>query len=252
MIVLGIDTATEMVSVAVVDGEDVLGAGEARSQRRHAEDLTPMIDFVMKRAGLEFSDVDAVAVDVGPGLFTGMRVGIAAAQSLAHVLSVPLVGVDGLEALVRAAAAAPDVELVVPTIDARRNEVAWVIHRVRDDGSTQRVSDPAVGRLDDLLLALRDRSQSCLLVGEYALLHRDEISAALGPQAWSVGFGDPAHGHPHAKHVAWLAHSRLVRAASYLDLDEASLGEATSAPRVAALYLRQADAEINWATRSRT
>lgn len=69
-----------MVSVALVDGQELLGASEARSERRHAEDLTPMIDFVMKRAGFEFADVDAIAVDVGPGLFTGMRVGIAAAQ----------------------------------------------------------------------------------------------------------------------------------------------------------------------------
>ncbi|MGA1030875.1 MAG: tRNA (adenosine(37)-N6)-threonylcarbamoyltransferase complex dimerization subunit type 1 TsaB, partial [Ilumatobacteraceae bacterium] len=75
MIVLGIDTATTMVSVAVVDGATVLASSELRSDRRHAEDLTPMIDFVVKRAGLSFADLGAVAVDVGPGLFTGMRVG---------------------------------------------------------------------------------------------------------------------------------------------------------------------------------
>ena len=250
MIVLAVDTATEMVSVALVDGDELLGASEARSERRHAEDLTPMIDFVMKRAGLDFADVDAIAVDVGPGLFTGMRVGIAAAQSLAHVLSVPLVAVDALEAMVNATNAVTSVELVVPTIDARRNEVAWALHRVRDDGSTQRVMAPTVGARDDLLLALRDRAQSCLMVGEYALTHREAVIAELGPQSWTVAFGDSIVAYPHAKHVAWLAHARLVREASYLD-DEVVADDVASAPRVAAMYLREADAEINWVTRSR-
>ena len=157
MIVLGIDAATETVSVALIDGTDVIGASETRSERRHAEDLTPMIEFVVSRASLDLRDIDAVAVDVGPGLFTGMRVGIAAAQALAHVLEVPLVGIDGLDALTAAANPSTDYELVVPTIDARRKEVAWAMHRVRDDGSTVRVSDPTVGSLDDLVLALRDR-----------------------------------------------------------------------------------------------
>lgn len=81
MIVLGIDTATESVSVAVVDGDEVLAASESRSERRHAEDLTPMIDFVVRGSGVLLSEIDAIAVDVGPGLFTGMRVGIASAQA---------------------------------------------------------------------------------------------------------------------------------------------------------------------------
>jgi len=245
MIVLAIDTATEMVSVAVVNGDELLAASESASNRRHAEDLTPMIEFVVRRAGLSLSDVEAVAVDVGPGLFTGMRVGIAAAQALAHVLAVPLVGIDGLEALVVATTGAVgDHELIAPTIDARRREVAWAFHRVRDDGSAVRVGEPCVGPLEDLLLAVRDRAQSTLFVGDYALKHKDHIIDALGPQAWSVSFGATTTAHPHAKHVAALAHARLLRE----ELAE-SLADG-AAPSVPALYLREADAEINWPTRS--
>ncbi|MGA1257580.1 MAG: tRNA (adenosine(37)-N6)-threonylcarbamoyltransferase complex dimerization subunit type 1 TsaB, partial [Ilumatobacteraceae bacterium] len=166
MIVLGIDTATTMVSVAVVDGATVLASSELRSDRRHAEDLTPMIDFVVKRAGLSFADLDAVAVDVGPGLFTGMRVGIASAQALAFALSIPLVGVDGLEALVAAipGAVAEQAEVIVPTIDARRREVAWAMH----SNVSGRVLAPRVGGLDALLAGVRERGQHCLLVGDFA------------------------------------------------------------------------------------
>ena len=254
MIVLGIDTATEVVSVAVIDGGVVLAASELRSERRHAEDLTPMMDFVVKRAGLTFADLDAIAVDVGPGLFTGMRVGIASAQALAHVLSLPLVGVDGLAAMAAAVApaAAARVDIIVPTIDARRREVAWAAYKVgssaHDAGlegvtSTQ-VDAPRVGSLDELVIALRERAQNCMLVGDFAARHRTAIEDALGPQSWSVLFGDDALYWPHAKHIALIAHDRLMQSDAF-DATERSV-----TPTVAAMYLREADAEINWVTRS--
>ncbi|MFZ8965862.1 MAG: tRNA (adenosine(37)-N6)-threonylcarbamoyltransferase complex dimerization subunit type 1 TsaB [Ilumatobacteraceae bacterium] len=238
MIVLGIDTATTMVSVAVVDGATVLASSELRSDRRHAEDLTPMIDFVVKRAGLSFADLDAVAVDVGPGLFTGMRVGIASAQALAFALSIPLVGVDGLEALVAAIpeAVAKQAEVIVPTIDARRREVAWAMH----SNVSGRVLAPRVGGLDDLLAGVRERGQHCLFVGDFARRHRDDIVAGLGPHSWNVSFGDETLDWPIARHVAFIGHERAL----HLD------GGARRAPRAEALYLREADAEINWTTRS--
>lgn len=267
MIVLGIDTATESVSVAVVDGDEVLAASESRSERRHAEDLTPMIDFVVRGSGVLLSEIDAIAVDVGPGLFTGMRVGIASAQALAHVLSVPLVGVDSLEALV---AAAPDFsgDLVVPTIDARRRQVAWALHRVDESRAgtmPRRVTRPVVGPLDDLIAALRERSQSCVFVGDFAQRHREDIAEALGIVPWKyeisganggagTGVGG-AGGFPHARHVAQIAHRRLIGGdpAHQVDGDSAHLvgdDSAQLAPSVAAMYLREADAEINWTTRA--
>jgi len=160
-------------------------------------------------------------------------------------LAVPLVGIDGLEALVAATTGAVgDHELIAPTIDARRREVAWALHRMRDDGTTVRVGEPCVGPLEDLLLAVRDRAQSTLFVGDYALKHKDHIIDALGPQAWSVSFGATTTAHPHAKHVAALAHARLLRE----ELAE-SLADG-AAPSVPAMYLREADAEINWPIRS--
>ncbi len=241
MIVLAIDTATELVSVAVADGREVLATSESRSARRHAEDLTPMVQFVVQRAALTLADIEAVAVNVGPGLFTGMRVGIAAAQAFAQVLGVRLVGVDGLSALVSAvpAASLADCEIVVPTIDARRNEVAWSMHRVRDDGATSIVQPPRVGTLDDLVLAVRERAQHCGFVGEFARRRSDEIREAVGPQAWNVTFSDESLDFPRARHVAQLAVDALLH-------DD---GDDSAVATVAPMYLRDADADINWATR---
>lgn len=259
MIVLGIDTATDVVSVAVVEGDVVLAASELRSERRHAEDLTPMIDFVVKRAGLGLNELAAVAVNIGPGLFTGMRVGIASAQALAYALSLPLVGVDGLAAMAAGvpAATASHVDIVVPTIDTRRREVAWAIHRVHDRGAPERddmtrvdmtrVDAPRVGSIEDVLVAVRERAQNCLFVGDFAHRHRDDITAALGVQSWTIAFGDDSLNWPHAKQVALLAHAQLLRS----DEHEHITHEPNSGvPTVAAMYLREADAEINWSQRS--
>jgi hypothetical protein len=101
-----------------------------------------------------------------------------------------------------------------------------------------------VGSLDDLVIALRDRAQNCMLVGDFAARHRTEIQDALGPQGWSVTFGDDASLWPHAKHIALIAHDRLLRGDVLDELEQ------QGTPTVAAMYLREADAEINWVTRS--
>jgi tRNA threonylcarbamoyladenosine biosynthesis protein TsaB len=213
-----------------------------------------MIDFVVKRAGLGLNELAAIAVNVGPGLFTGMRVGIASAQALAYALSLPLVGVDGLAAMAAAvpAATASHVDIVVPTIDARRSEVAWATHRVNSGGAQvradmTRVDAARVGSIEDLLVAIRERAQNCLFVGDFAHRHRDDIMAALGVQSWTVAFGDDSLNWPHAKQVALLAHAQLLRG----DAHEHVTHESNSGvPTVAAMYLREADAEINWSQRS--
>ena len=254
MIVLGIDTATDVVSVAVVDGEVVLAASELRSERRHAEDVTPMIDFVVKRAGLGLNELAAIAVNVGPGLFTGMRVGIASAQALAYALSLPLVGVDGLAAMAAAvpAATASHVDIVVPTIDARRSEVAWATYRVNSGGAQvradmTRVDAARVGSIEDLLVAIRERAQNCLFVGDFAHRHCDDITAALGTQSWTIAFGDDSLNWPHAKQVALLAHAQLLRSDAH---EHVTRDHISGVPTVAAMYLREADASINWSQRS--
>jgi tRNA threonylcarbamoyladenosine biosynthesis protein TsaB len=250
MIVLGIDTATSLVSVAVADGREVLAASESRSDRRHAEDLTPMVEFVVQRAKLTLGDIEAVAVNVGPGLFTGMRVGISTAQALAQVLGVRLVGIDGLSALTAGVprGSLVDCDVVVPTIDARRREVAWSLHRVGDDGTTTSVAPPQVGSLADLVLAVRERGQNCRFVGEFARRHVEEIREGIGAQAWGISFADESLDFPHARAVTQLALDKLLAADS--DTDSNADSADVASPSVAALYLRDADADIHWSTRS--
>lgn len=118
MIVLGLDTCLSACSVAVMDGERVLAARAEVMARGHQERLAPMAEAVMAEAGVPFSALERLGVTLGPGSFTGLRVGVAFAKGLAEALGIPAVGVGTLEAL-----AAPVAGLVVAAIDARRDQL---------------------------------------------------------------------------------------------------------------------------------
>jgi tRNA threonylcarbamoyladenosine biosynthesis protein TsaB len=118
VIVLGLDTCLNACSVAVLDDGRVIAHAAEVMARGHQERLAPMAEAVMREAGLGFAQLDRVGVTVGPGSFTGLRVGVAFAKGLAQALSVPVVGVGALEAL-----AAEAEGLVVAAIDARRDQL---------------------------------------------------------------------------------------------------------------------------------
>lgn len=118
MIVLGLDTCLNACSVAVLDGETVLASASEAMARGHQERLAPMARAVMADAGLPFSGLQRIGATVGPGSFTGLRVGVAFAKGLASALGVPAVGVGSLEALAAEASG-----LVAAAIDARRDQL---------------------------------------------------------------------------------------------------------------------------------
>lgn len=126
MIVLGLDTCLNACAVAVIDGERVLAHMHEPMMRGHQERLAPMAQAVMAEAGLSFSQLNRIGATVGPGSFTGLRVGVAFAKGLGSALGVPAVGVGSLEALAAAASG-----MVAAVIDARRDQLYL---QVFDDG----------------------------------------------------------------------------------------------------------------------
>lgn len=151
-LVLGIDTATD-VRVGLAGGGSVLGAKSVSDNRAHAELLVPLIAQLMADAGRELSELTGLVVGVGPGPFTGLRVGVAAAETLAVALDIPIKGVCTLDVVARSwveRGDAPD-EFVVAA-DARRKEIYWAQYRA--DGT--RLVGPTVsapGDVPDLPLA---------------------------------------------------------------------------------------------------
>lgn len=227
MLILGIDTATERVSVSIGGHEGVLGLFEVTRRRRHAETLVPAVEFLLRQADIEIEEISVVAVDVGPGLFTGMRVGLAAAKSFAQALRIPMIGISSLDLL-----AFPNRltdRVVVPVIDARKGEVFWAMYRPVP-GGVQKVAEPTVGPVDELIADLLARSQDVLCVGDGAHRYRDEIL-----EGFHCEIGTDAH--PSAAPLVQLAHAQALRE------------EWVNPWEIEPVYLRAPDAQINWSTR---
>lgn len=169
MLLLALDTAGPVVSVAVHDGSSVLGSGTGEGAMAHGELLAPAITRALEQAGAAAADLTDVAVGVGPGPFTGLRVGVVTALSLAQTLGLRAHGVCSLDAVEAGRAG----EYLV-AIDARRREVYWA--RYVDD---RRVDGPHVDRPAELA----SRHPGVPVVGRGALLHADHLVAADGSQS---------------------------------------------------------------------
>jgi tRNA threonylcarbamoyladenosine biosynthesis protein TsaB len=228
MLILGIETATERVSVAIGGHEGVIGLFEITKGRRHAETLVPAIEFTCRQAGIEMEEISVVAVDVGPGLFTGMRVGLASGKAIAQALRIPMIGITSLDLL--AFPCRHTDRVVVPVIDARKGEVFTAMYR-QVPGGIQRIAEPRVGSVDDLVADLMARNQDVLCVGDGARRYAEEI---LEGYHCEIG-GDT---FPSAAPLVQLAHAQALRE------------EWVNAREIEPIYLREPDALINWKTRA--
>jgi tRNA threonylcarbamoyladenosine biosynthesis protein TsaB len=179
---------------------------------------------------VSLDDIGAIAVDVGPGLFTGLRVGIASAKAMAQALRVPMIGISSLDLLAFPLRHARGE--IASVIDARRGELYYAFYRPVP-GGVQRVSEPVVGSPDDLMAEMLAAHEHLLLVGDGARRHGDLLRSARRCE-----LADPAHQHPSAGSLVQLAHAHALRE-DWVDPWE-----------LKPLYLRAPDAQINWTTRS--
>lgn len=190
MLVLGLDTCLNACSVAVLDGERVLAHGSEAMARGHQERLAPMAQAVMAEAGVGFDRLQRIGATVGPGSFTGLRVGVAFAKGLGSALAIPAVGVGSLEALAAEAAG-----LVAAAIDARREQVYL---QVFEDGEALMAPDVLPIGVAAARLAELGMGRALTLVGSGAPLLAETApgAAILTPEGCD------------ARHVARLAAAR--------------------------------------------
>ncbi|GAA0340967.1 tRNA (adenosine(37)-N6)-threonylcarbamoyltransferase complex dimerization subunit type 1 TsaB [Streptomyces blastmyceticus] len=168
MLLLALDTATPAVTVALHDGDKVIAESRQVDARRHGELLLPAVDRVLGEAGRVLADVTGIVVGVGPGPYTGLRVGIVTAATFGAALSVPVHGLCSLDGIAYAAGQQGlEGEFVVAT-DARRKEVYWARYR---DART-RVTEPAVDRPADLTEPLAGLT----VVGAGGMLYPDAFT----------------------------------------------------------------------------
>lgn len=225
MKLLAIETATPGSSVAVVEDRRTLAAASRIDRVGHAGFLVPAIDFCFDQVGWSPDDLDAVVVDIGPGLYTGIRVGVATAQGLAAAFGVPVIPAVSVDAL--ALEAKTGHRMIWAVIDARRGEFAVARYRPVP-GGVVRESATELMSPDELRAALESTGEDSLVVGDTAEL----------PEGFFLGMHHVKTGRPRYPYAVALAD---IGAGKY-ERDEYPAPE-----DIRPLYMREPDVTINWA-----
>lgn len=223
MKILGLDTSTMMASCAVIDGNRILGEYSIDQDMGHAENLVPMIKEIMENISLKMEDIDLYAVALGPGSFTGLRIGVATMKAFAHLFDKPIIGINTMEAL---AYNLPYENTIVPMIDARRNRVYTGIYSHNKNGLVEEMQVDAVD-IDDLIEILRDK-KDIIVNGNGGLLYREKLEEDL---KGNIRFAKLGQNSPRGVSVAELA------------LEKFNKGIVDDVFTIAPDYLRKSQAE---------
>ncbi|HWD53528.1 MAG TPA: tRNA (adenosine(37)-N6)-threonylcarbamoyltransferase complex dimerization subunit type 1 TsaB [Acidimicrobiales bacterium] len=231
--VVAIETATETVGVAVRAPGGVEAEFTLTGRRRHVETLTPALEHLLGQVGLAAGDLGLVVVDIGPGLFTGLRVGVAAAKGLAQALGIGVLCATSLDVLGAAAAEAGRRGLVLACVDARRGEVFASLRQLDEQAAT--VAEPVAPGLfspSDLVATVgRLGGAPVLAVGDGAQRYAEALGSVPGVEVVA-----PALAWPPPSSLLRVGLARLERGESPVD-----------AASVVPLYMREADAKSNFA-----
>jgi tRNA threonylcarbamoyladenosine biosynthesis protein TsaB len=225
MKILAIETATPGASVALVEDRATLAAASRIDPVGHAGFLVPAIDFCFDQVGWSPSDLDAIVVDVGPGLYTGLRVGLATAQGLAAAFGIPLVPATSVDAV--ALEARTGHRMIWAVVDVRRGEFAVARYRPVPGGVVKEGSTDLLNP-DVLRAMLTSSADESLVVGDLAALP-DGFFRGMR----RVKTGKPRY--PYAVTLAEIGHARMEK------------GDYPAPDDIRPLYMREPDVTINWA-----
>ena len=177
MKILAIDSCSNVATAALMDDDILIAQFSLNNKTTHSTKLLPQIEYMMKNAETEFADIDLFAVTVGPGSFTGERIGVATAKALAHAVNKPMVGVSALMAM------AYNIKytdyLICPIMDARREQVYTASFRWENDELITIKEDRAMA-LDELL---EEINENVIFFGDGVPVFKEKIAEKLGSKA---------------------------------------------------------------------
>jgi tRNA threonylcarbamoyladenosine biosynthesis protein TsaB len=233
MLVLGIETSTSQTTVALGTEQGILAGTQLSTGKANHEVVVPNVRHLLQWSDTSLQSLAGIAVGLGPGLFTGMRVGIATAKTLAQVLGVPMAGLASLDVVAFSVRYCR--RSICAAIDAKRGEVFYAFYRPVPGGVT-RETEFMVAAPDRLTAELEARAEDILLVGNGALVYRRMLEEAGN----HVEFASAAYAFPAATALVELAIPRFQRE----DFDRVF--------ELTPYYVRKSDAEIAWDNRRRT
>ncbi|MCD6585995.1 MAG: tRNA (adenosine(37)-N6)-threonylcarbamoyltransferase complex dimerization subunit type 1 TsaB [Desulfobacteraceae bacterium] len=230
MKILAVDTATKSCSAAVIDDKSIISEYTVDHQDTHSKFLMGMIHAILDICHLTVKDLDGFAVTIGPGSFTGLRIGLSAIKGLALATGKPVVGVSTLEVLAYQVFGTE--KLVCPMMDARRNEVYTARYHFKDQNyfNDQKIECTQLPWVASPDKAIENINEPCILVGDGSMRYQELIKTTLGPMAVFANF---------TQHV--------IRASTvgHIAMQQFKLNDTDDVSRMEPFYIRKSDAEKN-------
>ncbi|MGD8530362.1 MAG: tRNA (adenosine(37)-N6)-threonylcarbamoyltransferase complex dimerization subunit type 1 TsaB [Syntrophobacterales bacterium] len=225
MRILAIDTSTRVGSIALVEGPLLKAQNILDIRATHNQRLLPGIERILTDAGWSLDDLDGFAVSLGPGSFTGLRIGLSIVKGLAWATGKPLVGVPTLDGLAANVSFVP--YMICPILDARKGEIYAALYRQGDEGIPERLTSYMAIKPEEMLALI---SETTVIIGDGLLSHGDYLRRELGNL---LVLAPPHLSVIHASSVAWLGWHRL-RSGEFEDVSSCT-----------PLYVRPSEAELN-------
>ena len=229
MKIIGIDTSTRFCSLGLIEEASVLIEYTLNnSQKKHSSILIPTIKNILEMMDLTLQDIDGIAVSLGPGSFTGLRIGLGVAKGLSYARSLPLMGIPTLDALAFSFKEIPC--LICPILDAKKEEIYHAVFR-GGGGNLNKVMDYKCEDINSLLVRLSSLKEKIIFLGEGIIKYREIIKERIGQDALFI---DPQLVLPRGANVAFLG------------LEKLKIGKEDNIFTLSPLYLRKSEAEIAW------
>lgn len=202
MKILGIDTSTMAANVAVLEDDKLICEYTINTKKTHSQKLMPMIENMLKLSDLEIKDMDAIAICVGPGSFTGLRIGMATAKAMAHVNNIPLIGVNSLEIL------GSNMDLcnrkICSILDAQRNQV-YMNKYILENNKITELEEISIKPIDDLLEEISASDEEWVLVGEAVYKYKEKIESVA-----NITMSSPANNITKASSLCAVARDKML------------------------------------------
>jgi len=226
--ILGIDTSTKFCNLGLIEDKDVLIEYTINGlKKKHSSILVPAIKDLLKTMDLKTEEINGIAISIGPGSFTGLRIGLCVAKGLCYARSLPLLGITTLDAMAFPLKEIP--YLICPVLESKKDEIYDVVFRGGD--SLHRVMDYKCEDIQSLLVRLSPLKEKIIFLGDGIKKYRDIIKEKIGKDALFI---DSQLNLPVATSIAFLGLNKLKK------------GEKDDISTITPFYLRKSQAEIIW------
>ena len=227
MKILGIDTATHSTSVCIVEDDKLICEYTVNTKKTHSQKLMVMIESMIKESDLNIKDIDAIAICIGPGSFTGLRISMATAKAIAQVRNLPVISVNSLESLAFNMNLCE--RIICPILDAQRNQV-YTGKYIFENGVFKTLEDVKVVTIDELVEEISKDSEEFIIVGEATSLYKEQLTQLKNSYIASV-----SNNVSKASSLCAIAKDKLEK-----DLD------VHNCYTVNPMYIRKSQAEVQY------